>query len=149
MEGYFTIRRVKLAASVHNVSDETVRRVFRKAGLRYCHSRKKGILKRGDLKARLNFALRIKRDGNQDNLWQREIAFYLDGVGFTHKYNPSDQAQTPRTMTWSRPQDGLDFERTTRESHEGVGGRVAHFNCAIAHNRGMVLAEQYHNRLNG
>ena len=149
LEGHFTIKRVKLAAGIQNVSDETVRRVFRKAGLRYCHSRKKGILKRADLKARLNFALRIKRNGNQHNLWQDEIAFYLDGVGFTHKYNPFDQAQAPRTMAWRRPHDGLDFERTTKGSHEGVGGRVAHFICAIAHDKGMVLTEQYHDRLNG
>ena len=148
LEGHFTIKRVKLAAGIQNVSDETVRRVFRKADLRYCHSRKKGILKRADLKARLNFALRIKRNGNQHNLWQDEIAFYLDGVGFTHKYNPFDQAQAPRTMGWRRPHDGLDFERTTKGSHEGVGGRVAHFICAIAHDKGMVLAEQYHDRLN-
>ena len=83
------------------------------------------------------------------NIWTEGIAFYFDGVGFAHKYNPYDQAMSPKTMTWRWPHDGLSFERTAKGSHEGTGGRVAHFLCAIAHNKGMILAEQYEGRLNG
>lgn len=149
--GHFTIKRVKTAAGVENVCDETVRRVFRKAGLRYTHSRKKGVLKRHDLRKRLQFARDMKSMGTdgQKQLWQNDIAFYLDGVGFAHKYNPFDQAKAPRSMAWRRPHDGLDFQRTARGSHEGTGGRVAHFICAISYQDGMILAEQYDGRMNG
>lgn len=147
--GHFTVKRVKVAAGIEHVNAETVRRVFRRAGLRYTHSRKKGVLKRKDLKWRLNFARRIKKDGGQEDLWQRKLAFYLDGAGFAHKYNPFDQARAPRSMAWRKPHDGLTFERTARGSHEGTGGRVAHFICAIAYNRGMILADQYDGRMNG
>jgi hypothetical protein len=148
-EGHFTSKRVKLLAGVdENISVETVRRVFRRSGLRYCHSRKKGVLKRTDLRHRLNFARKVKRL-SQEDLWKNGIGFYLDGVGFTHKTNPMDQAKSPQTMTWRRPSDGLTFERTAKGSHEGTGGRVAHFMCAMAYGKGMILAEQYHGAING
>uniref|UniRef100_A0A7M5VCZ3 Transposase Tc1-like domain-containing protein n=1 Tax=Clytia hemisphaerica TaxID=252671 RepID=A0A7M5VCZ3_9CNID len=70
-QDHFTIKRVKTAAGVQNVCDETVRKVYCKVGLRYTHFRKKGILKRKDLRARLEFCV-----------------LDLDGVGFAHKYNP-------------------------------------------------------------
>ena len=150
--GHFTIKRVKLAAGVQHVSDETVRKVFRKAGLRYTHSRKKGVLKRTDLKRRVRFAKSLKKTKSAEQLkklFRHDICFYFDAVGFTHKYNPFDQAKAPRTMAWRRPNDGLDFERTAKGTHEGSGGRVAHFFCAISYAGGMVLAEQYMGRLNG
>uniref|UniRef100_A0A7M5XBU0 Transposase Tc1-like domain-containing protein n=1 Tax=Clytia hemisphaerica TaxID=252671 RepID=A0A7M5XBU0_9CNID len=119
----FTIKRVKTAAGVQNFCDETVRKVFRKAGLRYTHSGKKGVLKRKDLHARLEFARRIKRLGQEGQLqlWLRDIALYLDSVGFAHKYNSYDQAKAPQTMAWRRPQGGLDFQWTARGSHEETG----------------------------
>lgn len=148
-DGHYTTKRVKLNAGVHDkVCDETVRRVFRSHGLRYTHSRKKGVLKRSDLRQRLNFAYKVRKLP-QDELWKNGIAFYLDGVGFTHKYNPMDQAMSPSTMAWRRPSDGLSFGQTARGSHEGTGGRVAHFMCAMAYGKGMILAEQYHGHLNG
>lgn len=148
-DGHFTIKRVKTLVGIDNfVSDETVRRVFRNAGFRYCHSRKKGVLRRDDLRHRMNFAKSIRRL-NQDTLWKHTIAFYLDAVGFVHKYNPYDQARAPRSMGWRRPSDGLSFERTARGSHEGTGGRVAHFMCAMAYEKGMILSHQYTGRLNG
>ena len=147
--GHYTTKRVALNAGVKTkVCDETVRRVFRKAGLKYTHSRKKGVLKRTDLRHRLNFARKV-RSIAQNELWKHGIAFYLDGVGFTHKVNPMDQAKSPHTMAWRRPSDGLSFGRTARGSNEGTGGSVAHFICAMAYGKGMILAEQYHGHLNG
>ena len=34
----------------------------------------------------------MKREHTED-FWTKEIAFYLDGVSFVHKYNPADQAR--------------------------------------------------------
>jgi len=67
-DGHFTIKRVKVAAGIQHVCDETVRRVFRRAGLRYSHSRKKGVLTRKDLGQRLKFALRVKKMRAQEDL---------------------------------------------------------------------------------
>jgi transposase len=148
-DGHFTIKRIKTLVGINEyVSDETVRRVFRKAGFRYSHSRKKGVLRRDDLRRRLEFAKKVRRL-DQETLWKNVIGFYLDGVGFTHKYNPYDQARAPRSMGWRRPGDGLSFDRTARGSHEGTGGRVAHFMCAIAYGKGVIMAHQYVGRLDG
>ena len=147
--GHFTSRHVRVSAGVEcRVSDETVRRVLRSSGLRYRHARKKGLLTQKDLKVRLAFARKARRKLNP-NIWKHGICFYLDGVSFSHKYNPSDQARAPKTMAWRRRNEGLKYKCTTKGSHEGTGGKVVHFIAAIAHGKGMVLCEQYHGKLNG
>ena len=147
--GYFTTKRLKVFAGVSpEISDETVRRVLRDAGFKYTHSRKKGILSRKDLKTRLEFAKTVRRRLAK-TVWTEGVAFYLDGVGFTHKYNPHDQALAPRTMAWRRPADGLSFQQTSKGSHEGCGGKTANFFVAIAYKKGVILAEQYEGQLNG
>ena len=52
-------------------------------------------------------------------------------------------------MAWRKPSDGLSFSQTVKGSHEGSGGRTAHFIVAIAYNKGVILAEQYEGHLNG
>ena len=148
--GHFTVKRVLANSAIKSsqVCLETIRRVLRRSGMRYCHSRKKGVLLRKDLKCRLKFARKIKRLVDP-SLWTSGISFYLDGVGFTHKTNPFDQAMSPRSMMWRKPQDGLCFQKTSKGSHEGSGGKVAHFWCAIAYGKGVILAEQYHGTLTG
>ena len=119
--GHFTSRHVRVSAGVEcRVSDETVRRVLRSSGLRYRHARKKGLLTQKDLKVRLAFARKVRRKLNP-NIWKHGICFYLDGVSFTHKYNPSDQARAPKTMAWRRRNEGLKYKCTTKGSHEGTG----------------------------
>lgn len=147
--GHFTVKRLKFFSNLEeSVSDQTVRRVLHKNKFSYSHSRKKGILTRLDLRRRLKFARKCKKFLN-DKFWKEGISFYLDGVGFTHKTHPFNQALAPRSMAWRRPNDGLNFERTTKGSHEGSGGQVAHFLVAIAHGKGVILAEQYEGKLNG
>ena len=147
--GYFTTKRLKIFAGVpEDASDETVRRVLRANGFKYTHSRKKGVLSSRDLGIRFKFAKKVRKRLNP-SVWTKELFFYLDGVGFTHKYNPHDQSLTPRTMTWRKASDGLSFNKTSKGSHEGSGGRTAHFIVAIAFNKGVILAEQYEGNLNG
>ena len=147
--GYFTTKRLKVFAGVSpEISDEKVRRLLRATGFKYTHSRKKGILSREDLKKRLEFARKVRRRLAK-TVWTEGVAFYLDGVGFTHKYNPHDQALAPRTMAWRRPADGLSFQQTAKGSHEGSGGKTANLFVAIAYQKGVILAEQYEGQLNG
>eukprot|EP00794_Sanderia_malayensis_P017212 gene17212-18933_t len=118
--GYFTTKRLKVFAGVSpDISDETVRRVLRKAGFKYSHSRKKGVLSRKDLKLRYEFAKKIRRSLTP-SVWTDHVAFYLDGVGFTHKVNPHDQSLAPRTMSWRKPSDGLSYNQTAKGSTQGV-----------------------------
>jgi hypothetical protein len=78
------------------------------------------------LTIRLKFAKQVRNR-------LKNVSFYLDGVGFTHKYNPHDQLLAPRTMAWRKPSDGLSHNQTSKGSHEGSGGRTANFFVAIAH----------------
>ena len=45
--------------------------------------------------------------------------------------------------------EGLHPHRTTKGSHVGSGERVVHFTVAIAHQKGVVLCEQYKDKING
>ena len=106
------------------------------------------MLSRRDLGIRFKFAKKVRKRLNP-SVWTKGLSFYLDGVGFTHKYNPHDQSLAPRTMAWRKASDGLSFNQTSKGSHEGSGGRTAHFIVAIAFNKGVILAEQYEGNLNG
>ena len=148
----FTIRRLRLLAGTPvGVSDETVRRLLHRHNYGYKHAAKKGVLSRVDTVKRLDFAKMIKRrfQDRQTDLWTKGISFYIDGVSFTHRYNPRDQAQAPKTMVWRKPNERLNLGLTAKSSHEGNGGKVAHFMVAIGYGCGVVLCEQYHGRLNG
>ena len=86
--GSFTIKRLRVSAGVRkDVSDETVRRVLRDAGYRFLHSRKKGLLKKDDLKKRRKFARKFAKMLT-DKFWEEGISFYIDAAGFQYKYNP-------------------------------------------------------------
>ena len=52
-------------------------------------------------------------------------------------------------MAWRKRGNGLNVNHTSKGSHEGSGGRVAHFLVAIAYGKGVLLAEQYEGQLNG
>ena len=128
------------------VCDETVRLVLKRDGYKYCQSRKKGLLTKKDILCRLNFARKVRKLLDP-TVWTDGISFYLDGSSFTHKYNPYDQARAPKNMAWRKSGEGL--QHTTKGSHEGTAGKVAHFICCIAFGKGVILAEQYYGNLNG
>ena len=90
-EGKFTVKRLMQQAGVspRNVSFRTVQRFLRSQGYKYLQARQKGLLTDKDLKKRLKFARKIKREYN-DSLWTEQIAFFLDAVSFIHKFNPAD-----------------------------------------------------------
>ena len=148
----FTVRRVKLLAGLAGkVSDETVRLVLHSDGLAFRNAAKKGVLKKEDLQKRVEFAKKVqKRFPNCGReLWKTGIAFYLDGVSFTHKTHPLDQAQAPKKKLWRRRNERLKAGMTAKSNNEGVGGKQAHFLVGIAYQKGVILCEQYDGRLNG
>ena len=146
--GNFCVKRAMVKAGIPpSISEETVQRVLRKAGLKWACVQRKGILPKKTLKLRLKFAQK-DRCKLPANFWEERAGFYLDGASFTHKMNPFDQARAPRAMASRKPGQGFDFGFTGKGSHEGTGGTVAHFMAAIVYGKGVIAAEQYHGRIN-
>ena len=75
------------------------------------------------------------------------ICFYLDGVSFTHKYNPQDEARCHGSKAWKKASEA--FEVTAKGKKEGTGGRMASFYVAISYEKGVVMCEQYEGHING
>ena len=73
----------------------------------------------------------------------KNIAFYLDGVCFTHKTNPADEAKASKGRIWRKENEGLNRACTAKGSHEGSGGKLVKMMVAITHKEGVVLCDQY------
>ena len=114
------------------VSCKTVRRLIHKRGYKYIQSRLKGVLTVADHERRMKFARGIKREYTS-SLWTEQVAFYLDGVSFVHKYKPADQARSTQGRIWRKPEEGLIVGCTAKGSHCGSGGRMAKFMVAISY----------------
>ena len=146
--GPFTLKKLAREAGIDpRISMSTISRALRKHGYRYLHSRRKGIMKGKDFAKRLQFAREKILLGK--DFWMKNINFYLDGTGFTHKTNPHDEARSTRTMAWRKRSEGLDALCTTKGKRAGTGGKMANFMVAIAPNRGVVLCKQYSGHSNG
>lgn len=148
-EGDFTLHDIRQASNVpKNVSDSTVRRVLKKAGYAVRAKRRKGILTENDVKLRLKFAKHAKKNLPTE-IWSETISFYLDGVGFVHKLNPSLNARRRNGKTWRKRAEGLDLHCTAAGSREGDGGRIVKFMVSIGYGRGVCMCEEYTDRLTG
>ena len=73
---------------------------MKKAGLKWSHAQKKGVLTKSDLKLRLKFAWNFV-ESCQD-FWFGGVGFYLDEASFTHKMSPFDHARAPRPIVWRK-----------------------------------------------
>ena len=136
---FFTIKRLTVCAGVRkDVSDETVRHVLRRTGYQFLHSRKKGLLKKVDLKKRRKFARKVTKILTH-KFWEEGISFYIDAAGFQHKYKPHHVVRSMRTMAWRLKNDGL---------HSGLGRKITIFHCGNL-SKGIVLCEQYEDKVNG
>ena len=143
-EGTFTSKRLAKEAGLNlkNVSMRTVRRPMNEAGYKYLQARKKGILKKTDLKKRLLFAKKMKNE-HSNHVWQKEINFFLDGVSFAYKRIPFDQGSSPRGRIWRKPCEGLDYGCTAKGKKEGSGGKLVKLMVAISFGKGVIDCEQY------
>jgi len=146
--GSFTVKKLRLEAGVTHVSIHTVRRVLKKNKYHYLQSRKKGLLTPKDRLLRLRFAKTTIKEKPR-NFWTDHVAMYLDGTSFAYKGNPHDQARSPRSMAWRKRSEGLALNCTSKGKKTGTGGKTAAFMVGIAYDAGVVLCEQYHDRLNG
>ena len=85
-----------------SISEETVRIVLQKAGVKWARVHRKGVLTKNDLKLRFKFARKVCRKLS-GNVLEVGVGFYLDGTSFTHNKNCFDQTRPPRAMTWRKP----------------------------------------------
>ena len=66
--GHFTSKHLRLKAVIgSHVSDEAVCHIMRKDSLRYRHARKTGLLRQKDVKERLVFARKVRRELNANH----------------------------------------------------------------------------------
>ena len=124
-------------------SRRTFSRHLNSMGYKFLQARKKGLLTDNDKKRRLRFARNTMRNclTPNPNFFCDEVAFYLDGVSFVHKYNPFNAAMTPKSRVWRQKCEGLKI--TTKGSKELAGGRRVHMIVAIAYGKGVVLRVPY------
>ena len=141
-DGSLTSKKVQVEAGLTHISNRTVRAILNKHGFRYLQSRRKGLLTVKDLKHRLQFARRMDKNYIED-VWSRQICFFLDGSSFVHKTNPSDQARAPASKVWRRPNEGLKKSCTSKGKKAGSGGKVAHFIMCISYGKGVYFCERY------
>ena len=122
-EGKFTVKRLMQQAGVsaRDVSFRTVQRFLHSQGYKYLQARQKGLLTDKDLKKRLRFARKIKREYD-DNLWTERIAFFLGAVSFIHKFNPADQARAPRGASGEKKQRDWPVDAQQRVRIAGLVG---------------------------
>lgn len=144
-EGNFTAKRIMASAgvSVYDVSVRTVTRFLNANDFFYLQARKKGLLKRQDLKKRLAFAKHCKRN-YPENFWTDKMSFYLDATSFVHKTNPFEQACAPKGRVWRKKSEGLQLVGCTSKGRkEGSGGRVLKLMVAISYGKGVIACEPY------
>ena len=139
--GNFSGKRVMVRADTPpSISTATVRKVMRKAELKWSDAEKNGVVTKSDLQLRLKFVRIVHRKLPKD-FWTGVVIFYLDGASFTRKKNAFDEARAPRAMVWRKPGQGSDFGFTAKRSHEEPGGSVAHFMAVIAYGKVVITAE--------
>ena len=138
-EGNFSCHSIKAEAGLYNLSLWTINRTqFEANGIRLLGSKRKGILLEKDFRERLRFARKVKRTYCND-FFMNDICFYLDGVRFYHKYNPLDDARTPKGKIWRKRKEGL----SVTAKGTGSGGRVVKMIVAISFGKGVIYCEQY------
>ena len=95
--GSFAIKKLLLVLVLGNeVCDETVSNLSKKKGYTFLHSRGKGRLKPKDLKEGLKFSEKIKMMLKK-NIRADRIPFYLDRVGYQHKFNSFYEAKSVKS----------------------------------------------------
>ena len=108
----FFVKKTKFRAGIpRSVTDETFSRVLKKAGVKWRHAQKKGVLRKNELAQRVRRTL-------PKNFWTEWVEFYLDGPHFTHKTNQFDHARAPKAMDWKKTDQGFSFGFTAKGSQK-------------------------------
>ena len=124
------------------LSGRTVRRCLNQKGYYSLQARKKGLLYDSDRSKRVEFTKRMIKHYRQD-VWLNKVAFFLDGVSFTFKRHPKDQARAPRGRIWRKKNEGLKQGCTAKGSKEGSGGNLLKLLVATSYDEGVIECFEY------
>ena len=143
-EGIFSSKRLMQQCSLSkgDVSNRTIRQYLNRNGFKLLQARKKGLLSEKDKRKRLTFARSMRRDYLR-NIWEKEIAFYLDATSFVYKRHPMDQARAPRGRIWRKISEGLDPGCMAKGRKEGSGGKIVHIMAAISYGQPVLIAKPF------
>ena len=144
-----TVEKVVTSSGLdfNTASRRTFSRCLNLNGYAYLQARKKGLITEKDCKLRLQFARKMKKKLQENpDFFKDEVAFFLDGVSFVHKYNPYSDAVVAKSRVWRKKGEGLQI--TAKGSKELAGGRRLHLLVAIAYGKGVILKHSYAN-MNG
>ena len=139
-DGSLTSKKIQVEAGLTHISNRTVRAILNKHGFRYLQTRCKGLLLNEDLKRRLKFARNTLKN-YPENVWRKQVCFYLDASSFIHKTNPFNQARAPGAKVWRKKNEGLSVGCTSKGKKAGSGGKVAHFMVCISYGKGVYFCE--------
>ena len=109
-------------------------------------TKEKGIVTVKNCKKRRSFSQKCLEKLRPD-FCTKCVSFYLDGVSFTHKYNPTKDAKSSGSNSWQKRNEGLSI--TAKGKEEGAGGRTTHFFVGISYTKGVVLWEQHFAKISG
>ena len=143
-EGTFSSKRLMQRCSLRegDVSNRTIRRYLNINGFKYLQARKKGLISDKDKRERFKFARSMRRNYSR-NVWEKEIAFYLDATSYVYKRHPMDQARAPKGRIWRKVSEGLDLGCTAKGRKEGSGGKVVHVMVAISYGQPVLIAKPF------
>lgn len=113
--GPFCINQLEHKTGVDaHASDNTIMHILKRNSYYYLQPRK-GSMSRQNARTWLIFTLKVTRILSRD-FWTNGIRFYFDGLSWTHKTNPCDQARSTTVMAWSKK-----LKYTTKGKKEGSG----------------------------
>ena len=98
--------------------NRTIRNIPCKGGYKNLKSRKRGLLKKIDLKIRAKFCRKVKKNKLTQELWNNRTSFNKDNKRFQYKQNPREQTRTPKTREWRKKMPRFSLRLCCRRKKE-------------------------------
>jgi hypothetical protein len=67
-----------------------------------------------------------------ENVWTKQVCFYLDASSFVHKTNSFNQARVPGAKVWRKKNEGLSIGCTSKERKQVAAARL-HISWCVYH----------------
>ena len=133
---------------VGKMSNRTFRRGMNLMGYKWRNTRRKGKLLPSDIKLRLKYCRKMKKQNIPgDKLWTEGIALYIDGVGYEYKQNPHEHARALGSREWRMVNEGLAINCTSKGMKEGK--TCVKFMVGMTYGEGVVMCIPLTQRMSG
>ena len=147
--GSFSSRDLQEACGLSStMSNLTFRRILKANKIKWLNTRRKGKLTKDDMKLRRKWYRKcVKHNCLTTAFWQRDIAMYIDAVGFEYKTNPYELARNLGKKEWRRVDEGLHYACTSKGQKEGK--KQVRFMVGMAYNKGVVMCVPLKKNMSG